>query len=145
MSSTIHTFSSVFRFHMPNMEFLWKLLLEYFWRALRTPWIRTEDASLVSVNRIYFRAALQLCVLFYSESRAHPLGTVKYAPAHFSWAHVCISARKSPLSSLRIYIAKAAISQVPCKVIMVDTTSGWCTSWSTLRRSNCCYTCMLFF
>lgn len=84
----------------------------------------SEDASLSVVSRIYFRASRKLFVLFYLESRELPLGTVKYALTHSSWAHVCISAWKSPLSLLRIYKAKLAISQVPCKVIMVDTTSG---------------------
>lgn len=151
---------------MANMEFLSKLFLECCCKALRTPWITqltspswSEDASLFSVNKIYFRAALKLFVLFYSESREHPLGTVKYALAHFSWAHVYISAWKSPLSLLRIYIAKVAISQVPCKVIMVDVTSGimyilkGCRIWAcaildqcrALGRSNCCCACVHVF
>lgn len=122
-------------------------------------WSWSEDASLFSLNKIYFRASLKLFVLFHAESRERPLGTVKYALAHFSLAHVCISAWKSPLSLLRIYIAKVAIPQVPCKVIMVDMTSGimqplkCCRIWAracalpdqcgALCRTNCCCACVL--
>lgn len=83
----------------------------------------SEDANLSPGSRIYFRASLKLFVLFYSESRKLPLGTVKYALALFSWAHVYISAWKSPLSLLRIYIAKVAISQAPC------SHYGWYDLW----------------
>lgn len=119
------------RFHVANMQFLSKGPWECCSRARRTPCITefaslscSEDASLFSVNKIYFRASLKLFVFFYTVSREHPLGTVNYALAHSSWAHVYISEWKSPLSLLRIYIAKVEIPQVPCKVIMVDMTSG---------------------
>ena len=98
----------------------------------------SEDASLSAVSKIDFRASLKLFVLFYSESRECLLRTVKYALAHFSWAHVYISAWKSPLSVLRIYLAKVAISQVPCKVIMVDLTSGIIHIWTV--QENIMYT-----
>lgn len=65
-----------------------------------------------------------------------------------------------PLSQLRIYVAKVAIPQVPCKVIMVDTTSGTMhilkccriQAWAcagldqcgALCRTNCCCACVLF-
>lgn len=83
-----------------------------------------EDASLSAVSRIHLGASLKLFVLFYSVSRQPFLGTVKYALAHFFWTRVYISAWKSPLCLLRIYLMKVGISQVPCKVIMVDLTSG---------------------
>lgn len=45
-------------------------------------------------------------------------------PWHISPEHMFIYfSMKEPLSVLRIYLAKVAISQVPCKVI-IDLTSG---------------------
>ena len=115
------------QFQIPNVEFLSEVFSEWFSKAPRMFWIIRihQTQAVVKMPVCLLWAGLILghlwSFLFYSTQNQENVSWEQWnMPWHISPEHIYISAWKSPLSVLRIYLVKVAISQVPCNYCWFD-------------------------